>query len=809
MRDRIERGFEAWGRLLHRRAWWAIGISALAVGSLALQLPDLEVDTSTESFLEHDDQVRLVYDAFREQFGREELIIVVVQPPEIFDLGFLEKLRAFHADLEREVPKLQDVTSLVNARNTRGEADELIVEDLLEDWPETPEELALIRERALSNPLYRDQLFDRQERLTTILIETDAYSSLDQAPADALGGFEEGEAAAPAARRFLTGEENSAIVEAVFAVAERHDAPEFPILVAGSPAMAHYFQQSMLRNMALFGALSLLVIGLLLAVLFRRVVGVVLPLLVSVLSVVATLGFMSALGFSIMIPQQILPSFLLAVGVGGSVHILVIFFQRLESGADREQAIALTLGHSGLPVLMCSATTAGGLASFVTAELAPIAQLGLTAPVGVGFSLLLTLVLAPALLAVCPLRPKRSEGTAGLRARRALVRCGDFARAHARPVVLVSAGIMALSGLGAAQLRFAHNPLEWFPADNPFRVSAELLNARMGGSMFLEVLIDSGQENGLHQPDLLNRIDELRLRASSLQRGDMRVGKSVSIVDLLKEIHQALNENRREFHAIPQDRPLVAQELLLFENSGSDDLENLVDSQFRRARFTLKMPFVDAVQYPPFMQTFEAEAERILGGAVRFEVTGLMAIMGRTFTAVIHSMARSYVLALLVIVPMMVLLIGNLRLGLLSMLPNLMPILMALGVMGWMGLPLDAFTLMIGSIALGLAVDDTIHFMHNFRRYLDRTGDVAMAVRETFSTTGQAMLFTSLVLASGFFIYAFADLANLVRFGWLTGFTIVVAFLADLLLSPALVTLAMGRRRAAAPERARFGEEIS
>jgi predicted RND superfamily exporter protein len=449
-------------------------------------------------------------------------------------------------------------------------------------------------------------------------------------------------------------------------------------------------------------------------------------------------------------------------------------------------------------VVMTSLTTAGGLASFMAAELAPVAELGATAPFGVLISLLLTLVLVPAALAVMPLREGRPPGSAAPLARRWLVRCGDFATRQARAVVLVWSGLLAVAVLGAAQLRFSHEPLAWFPEDNSFRVSSELLNERLRGSMFLEVLVDARVENGLHEPELLRRMDAMRRTAAGFQRGPVYVGKSVSLVDVTKEIHQALHENRPEFYVLPEDRQLVAQELLLFENSGSDDLEDVVDSQFRLGRFTLKLPFVDAIAYPPFIDEMDQRFRGILGDRADLEVTGLMSIMSRTFRAVMHTMARSYALAFVIITPMMVLLIGSLRLGLLSMIPNLAPILLTLGVMGWMGLPIDFFTLMIGGIAIGLAVDDTIHFMHNFRRYFSRSGDVVEAVRETLSTTGQAMLFTSLVLSTGFAGFAFANLTVLVSFGLLTGLTILVAFLADLFLAPALMALVAGRKPNAA-----------
>jgi hypothetical protein len=807
MRERIERAFEAWGHVVYRRAWVIIALCLAAAGGLITQLPRLELDTSTESFLKKNDPIRLTYDAFREQFGTDQRVLIAIEPPEVFDLDFLKRLRAFHQDLEDEVPKLQEVSSLINARDTRGEGDQLIVEDLLEDWPASEEALARVRERALANPLYRDQLLDREARLTTVVLEFDTYSSLD-APDDTLAGFDDSAApAAEAPRPFLTGEENSAVVLAIEEVVQRYEAPDFRIHMAGVPIMMHEFQVWMVRDMSKFTLLAVATIGLFLAVLFRRVVGVALPLLVAVLSVGTTFGLIAALGYAIMLPQQILPSFLLAVSVGGTVHLLVIFFQHLARGNSRRDAIAHALGHSGLAIVMTSLTTAGGLSSFVAAELAPIAQLGITAPLGVLIALIFTLLLVPALLAVFPLRADRGETQAGRRTRSALVAVGDLATRHALAVALIWVGLLGASALGAAQLRFSHQPLLWFPEETPFRQATELMNDRMRGSMYMEVLVDSGAENGLHEPELLNRLDEMRRWAGGVQRGDIYVGKTVSIVDVVKEIHQALNENRADFHTIPQDRQLVAQELLLFENSGSDDLADVVDSQFRVARFNMKLPFEDAIQYAPFMDTVEENFARILGDQASFRLTGLMAIMARTFTAVMHSMAWSYVIAFLVITPLMVLLIGNVRVGMLSMIPNLAPILITLGVMGWLGLPLDAFTLMIGGIAIGLAVDDTIHFMHNFRRYYERSGDVRDAVRQTLSTTGQAMLFTSLVLSTGFFIYALATLRNLVTFGLLTGFTIIVAFLADALLAPALMALVVGRERVAAP--ASVTEEVA
>jgi predicted RND superfamily exporter protein len=240
---------------------------------------------------------------------------------------------------------------------------------------------------------------------------------------------------------------------------------------------------------------------------------------------------------------------------------------------------------------------------------------------------------------------------------------------------------------------------------------------------------------------------------------------------------------------------LVAQELLLFENTGADDLEDVVDSQFQLARFTLKVPYADPTRYPEFIDKVESEFHGVFGDEVAVTTTGFMGMMGQTVKQVIVGMARSYALALAIITPLMILLLGSLRGGLVSMVPNLTPIMVTLGLMGWVGITIDMFTMMIGSIAIGLAVDDTIHFIHGFRRDFERLGDARAAVRETLETTGRALLVTSVVLASGFAIFMLSDMQNLFFFGLLTSFTIIDAFLIDILITPALMVLLPANRR--------------
>ena len=805
MRNRIEILLEALGHHVYRHAYRVIAGLLVLVALGATQIPKIEVRASTDEFLRSDDPIRVEYDAFLAQFGRDDVIMVAVEAEEVFELPLLEKLRALHEALEDEVPHLREVRSLINARETRGEGDQLIVGELFEDWPGSASELAAIRVRALANPLYTDLILTREADMTTITVELEAFSALF-ASDDAFAGFGDEPGEDPALRATngsgavaedgkLTGEQEAAAVAIVNEIVERFDAPEFRIYAGGAPVLNTALMRSLMRDIVLFTVLSTAIIAVFLTVVFRRVLAVVAPLAIALLSLVATLGVMGTVGIPAMPISEIVPSFLLSIGVGATVHLIAIFLQRLEAGASREDAVAGALGHSGLPIIMTSLTTAGGIASFATADLVPVAIFGVVAPLGILLTLVLTLLLGPAMLSVMPLRaPQATPATAGepgpaapALSIRLLTRLGDFATTHSAGVLGAGAALVVIAVVGMLRLEVSFDSLEWFPDDMPAKLAASKLDDRFGGSMALELLVDTGESDGLHQPEVLKAMDRARHTVSGLQVGDVVAGQSVSLVDIVKEIHQALNEGRPEARVIPDDRALVSQELILFENSGSDDLQDVVDTDFSLGRFSIRAPMVDGSHYPPFgeevARIFDAELE----GRAKARLTGMMVVMGRSFTASIETMFRSYAIALVVITPLMMLLLGSLRLGLIAMIPNLFPIVLTLGLMGWLGVPLEMFSLLIGSVALGLAVDDTIHFMHGFRRGFAATGSVEIAVRQTLRTTGQALLFTSIVLSMGFLIYVLSDLNNLSRFGLLTAFSIAVAFLADVLLAPALM----------------------
>lgn len=803
MTNNVDRTMRALGLFIAKWPKILSFLSILLVVVIASNLPKITIDTSTEGFLLETSPLRVDYDAFRDQFGRDEKIVVSIKTDNIFKLETINKIKDLHNELEQKVPYLNDITSLINARNTVGTTDSLIVGDLFEKWPETQKQLNELKQAVINNPMYTNLLINEAGTFTVIILESNTYTSLSDNASetsdtfsleDELGGFddsEQGTAIINKHQEFISDAENTAMVLAASKVVEKYNKDGFELHIAGSPSVTAFLKQSMQTDMAKFILMIIIAIIVFLALIFRRISGVVLPILTVILAVLSTMGLMAFFGTPIKIMTQILPSFLLAVGIGASVHILAIFYKHFDQTKDKVEAIAYTLEHSGFAVIMTSLTTAAGMASFATSQVAPVADLGVYSAAGVLISLVFTLILLPALLILVPLKPKlinRDDDHHDLMDK-LLTKIAHFSQDHAKKIVVISLLIMMVTiGLGT-QIRYSHNPLKWFPIDHPTRIATEIIDQEMQGSISLELIIDSGKENGLYDIKLLRAIESLTEYAETISTDTYFVGKAISIVDVLKEIHKALNENKPEYYALANDANLIAQEILLFENSGSDDLKDFVDSQFSMARITIKVPWIDAFEYKGLLESMAQKMDQEFDDSIKITTTGMIPLLAETISAAIESSGQSYLIAFIVISIMMMIMLKSIKLGLLSMIPNLFPIFFILSVMVIFGLALDLFTMLIGAIVIGIAVDDTVHFMHNFRNYHLKGLKTREAVVATLTSTGRAMTITTIVLFVGFFLYVFASLNNLFLFGLLTAIAFVVALLSDLFLAPALMAL--------------------
>jgi hypothetical protein len=809
-RIRSEEKFQRFSDIIYDNKFKTLFAVLAVVIGLASNLPNITFDTSTEGFLHKDDPQILAYNDFRNQFGRDEKIIIALKTKDVFKPEFLKTLFALHDDIAQNAPYIKEVNSLKNARKTTGNEDELIVEDLFEDGiPVDAGQLEEIKKFALMNPVYENLYLSEDASFTTIMITTQTYTSIGvvaETESEMLesgfddAGFDEpsqtavdqsaSNSTAAEEHEFINVLETNELIASIEKILKKYQNDDIKIYIAGSPIVTKNLQSSLISDMSTFILYVIITIAILLLVMFKRISGILLPLFVVVLTLLSTVGSMSLVGAPITAMTQILPSLLLAVGVGASVHLLAMFYKKYDEVKDKKVAIAYALGRSGLAIFMTSLTTAASLASFSFSDIAPVANLGIFSALGVSYQLMLTLIFLPALISLLPIKARQhSIDEKPMLLDRLVHGIGVFSITYPKSIVSVAAMIIVVSFSLAASMQFSHNPLHWFAADNEVRINTEIIDKELKGSITIEVVLDTQKENGVYEPAFLNTIEQVTQKIYTYKGENYFIGKIVSINDVIKEINKALNENRQSEYRIPQDKDLIAQEFLLFENSGSDDLEEIVDSRFSKTRLSIKAPWVDSVEYVELMDKLDLLLNDAFQGMATVSITGTLPILADTITKSIKSSIESYIIAFGVIAILMIILLGSVKFGLLSMFPNLTPIMIGVALMVVLDMPLDMFTILIGAIAIGMVVDDTVHFMHNFNRYYAQTKDVDEAVLLTINSTGRAIFITSIVLSSGFLVFMFASMTNLYNFGLITGTVVLTAMLADLVLIGAMMKL--------------------
>ena len=778
---------------VYDRKYAALILMLLCTTGLAAQLSKLTIDTRDEGYFHATDPALIAYNAFKKQFGQDEFFIVALQPAQGLDKDFFGTLRRLHQELENTVPHIDEITSLVNARVVRGDADTLSIEELIEHSPQTDEDAERIRKLIDHYPLYENFLVSRDRSVVSIIIRPQAAGGGQ--PEDVLAGFEEEKAGEKDdADRYLSNEESVETTEAIQKIISTYRNPDLKIFFSGTPAVIVALYTAIKRDITLLLPLSMLTTIFFLFLLYRRLSGVIYPLLIVNLSLFSTFGFMALLNIPVTMISQILPGFLFIVGVADTVHILTIFYRNFNQCGDKKQAVVDAVGFAGLPVLMTSVTTACGLFSFVWADIAAVAQFGWTAPIGVLVAFVYTVILLPALIAIFPVQRSGSGIVAtDSRVDALFSRTAAITTGHPLAIAIFFGLIALLSLYGVSKLRFSHEGVSLFPEDTPIRVATERLDAVLGGTTMLEVLIDSGRENRLHDPDFLRRLDLAVAHIGKLEVAGIKAGKVLALPDVLKEINRALHADQDEAYIVPETRALIAQELMLFEASGSNDLKDFTDPAYRTARFSVLLPLDDAVLYAKYMEKTEEYLSELFPDA-SVTITGRIPLLAQIVKNSITTMAKSYSISLVVITLLMIVLVGRVRIGLMSMTANVFPILFVMGMMGMNNFPLDLSTMLVGSLILGIVVDDTIHLLHHFRRAFEKTGDVERAVRETLFSTGRALFITSMVLCGGFFIFTLGSLANNVRFGIISAFAIIFALVADFFLVPALLALIYSKK---------------
>ncbi len=790
---------------------WRVLLAILLVGLTALAvagLPGLSLDNSVDAFFPDDEPVKEAYDRFRVTFGSDEILYVVyrARDGDVFSEDSMRALAGVHSDLERAgIDRITDIDSLIDASLLEADGDTLVSRDFIgTDLPTSPEETERIAAQALAHPDYPRLFVSEDRQYASILIRTDFNARVVQTEPTPASSAEiadfsfEPETSGGELPELETTmmEEYVPVVSAVRSITEKSEyADQLEFHFSGNPSFMSFIVEVVMAEMGLIIGGSLLLIMLVLAVLFRSAPAVLWPMLLVVTTVLWTLGSIGWSGIPVGDTINIVIFLLIAVGVADSVHILsgYVFFRR--EGREHPDALSAVFAKSGLACLLTSVTTAAGLLAMTAVPIVTMQRFGVFAALGVLYAFVLTVVALPLLLDLwAPMRnPGPPVERRSLWVQRRLDELLSFSLARPRGIVAVFAvgGVFLLGGFALIQVD--SNTITIFRESEPIRIASTLADENLAGTSNLEVLVDTGIPDGIKDPEVLTAIDAFQRQVEFRFPGTVR--KTLSLANATKDTYRALNEGKQAFYRIPSEPQVLAQALVLFDGANPEDRRLFVTDDYQIARITVSTRNLGSTETAQFMAdlTEVADAElahlgkRYPDFAVSF--TGQIPLFLKMMGDLSWSQLKSFAVSLGMISLILLVVFGSVRLGAISLAPNLLPIVSVFGVMGYLGIPLDLHTLLVIPIIIGISVDDTIHFLTHFRTDYGRTGDVQESLRAAMSEAGQAIVFTSLVLAVGYLIFLGSSNLGFAYFGFVSSIAIIAAAAADLVLLPALLLL--------------------
>ncbi len=746
--------------------WRLLLSGAIVIGALVLS-PRAQIqtiDNDLTAWFSADDPVYQDYVRFRDEFGGTRTVIVAIEAPSRERLFSAEGF-AFLENISDDIERVQVVTrvsslataTVVDSLPSSGPDDDggLRVRRLIKDLDRTTP--AAVGQRALDDELFRGDLISGDGAVTAVIVFFDE-TRIDDVRAEVLTEI-----------RGLVDSQLPAGFKAHY---------------NGSLEISEWYNRVTLANQLTFTPPILALTLLALFVMFRSVKKTLLTFAAIGVSLLWTLGLYDLFGFSYNVLSSMIIPLVVVLAVADDVHILQHYGLACRT-ESREDAFVSTIRHLLAPLFGASVTTALGMLSLATSQVVAVREFGMGAAAGVMVDFAISIVLVPTMLGWVREEPETVPQEAWFL--EPLRKVAMFSTRRAPQVMAVVGLLVVLAGVGMSRLRVDTNHINFFSEHHELYTSAQVIDQRLSGIYTFQVFLEGAPES-MRQPDVLKRMDRLSQRLEALPF----VKKTTSMADYVKRVHRELNDGRPEAYLIPDTSAEIAQELLVFGlgDEGRAELERMAASDYSRAQVTVKLASMSSDLV--FQQVIEADrmAQEIFAGSgVTVMVTG----SGRLFSVLdrylVRSQITSFATAFITVFGVIFLVFRSWRFGLLSIAPNLVPVLAVFGVMGWLGISLNVATVMVASVALGVVDDDTIHFISRYRRETRGGATTDEAIETATTQEGRAALTTAIVNCCAFAVLTLSEYRPSAWFGGLLALTMVMAFLAEVFILPATIKL--------------------
>jgi predicted RND superfamily exporter protein len=734
------------------------------------KMQDLQFDNSSEIWFTEADPALRRLTQFQKIFGNDDFVYLVFEAEHIFSEQGRRLLADLCGEIRRKVPYLRSVTWLGNAEYIEADAEGITISD----FADPDRQGAELKEKALKEKIYHNSYISPDGKTAGMLLELKAYPE---------GALDPRSAVVAGVREALAGPQYAPL----------------DIHIVGQPVLHVDYNEISFTESASFFATCLLLQMLVLYLIGRRFKDVLAPILTILLSLIWTMGMIQVLGYTLNLFIILIPVLLACLCIGDSMHSIAFFHQQRRAGLGVREALCRAMADTGLPCLYTSLTTAAGFLSFLAADIRPFQEMGVYASIGALCAYFLSILLVLVLYSYDKTRtsPAPAAVLAGFNAEMAhpskaqdifdkLLQgvCGINLR-YPKAIFVIAVMMTVVALYGYSRLEVETNTAHTLSPKLPLRQSYDFVDERMGGTMSVEIMLDTGTPNGIKELDFLRKAERLQEYLDA----NADVTKTVSVLDILKKINEAMHGGEPARYRLPENNDTVAQYLLLYEMSNGRELDKMISFDNRIARLTAKTRSLDTRQVRLLSEGITAFSKDVFGPGVRVEISGNLDWTRSMNDLLMDGQRQSFIAALISVSLLMCLALRSLRLGILSMIPNIFPVLMTLGFMGFAGIYMDMPLMSFSAIIIGAVVDDTIHFLFHYREAFEKTHCYEQALRETFTTTGRPLLFTTMTLFCGFFVLLFSNVMGVMKFGGLACFAFTLALAADFFIMPSILLL--------------------
>ena len=737
--------------LLHERVslFFTVFVVASIVACWYLVEGGIRFDYNIEAFLPDEDPAIEEYKEFAERYAPDDAVVMVgFKSDSLFTAPVLDALDEMTRAFER-IPQVDRVSSLTNFERV------VVTDDLVERRRliDTAGDAFDARSAVLGDDLARGYLVDSTGSVTALYVHISTEEK----------GYR--------VRR--------EVIDGILAVTETFG-DRFDFRYSGIPYLRNAYVDAIRGEAVRYFGLSSLVILVALVWLFRGLRGVVIPLAIVYMGVVWTIALMMVMGSSIDVLSSTISAMILAVGVADSVHLLARYYDSIALGLAKREAVRDMLVRLGAATLLTSVTTALGFASLVTSNIVPVRRFGVYTAAGVLMTFFISIVVLTAVLTWMPKPRAQSSQRLSGPFRALMVRVDRIAANHSGVVLLAGAVLLLVAGVGVTKVRVnAYVNDDLGPSTTLYK-DQQFFEKNLVAPFPLEIVVRGGA-NAMHDPANLKSIEHLQ----SYLRSQPAVGRSLSIVDLIKDVDQSLNPDATG--AVPEQADLLSQYFLLLDLAGSEEARQLISQDHSEARVASLVADIGSARLNPLLADIDSVMQSTFGKELSYTKTGTIVLASRVSEHIVDSLLTSTALAFLFVSAIMGFLYRSPTLIVISLIPNVLPLIAVAGFMGFVGIELKPATAVIFSISFGVAVDDTIHLLARLRQELKAGEPMNQAIHRSLLGTGKPIVITSIVLIGGFAILTTSQFQSSVFMGGLISLTVALALLGDIFVLPALL----------------------